>query len=72
MSRDLGPLDKTGIWLKGEGQTMNLMVFYRKKCFGKNSCWNNVRRKCPMAIECKLKARALKAMEKEGSKEKEK
>jgi len=45
----------------------NIVSFYRKKCFGKNSCWENVRRKCDIAIECRLKARALKAMKKEGS-----
>lgn len=26
-----------------------------KKCFGTYNCWNNVKRKCPVAINCKLK-----------------
>lgn len=33
---------------------------FKKKCFGKNRCWNNVRRKCPIAGECALKAEAEK------------
>jgi hypothetical protein len=36
--------------------------FYTKKCFGKYHCWENVKKRCPLRIECKLKARALKKM----------
>lgn len=31
---------------------------YYKPCFGKCSCWNNVKRKCKMAVECELKHQA--------------
>lgn len=32
--------------------------FYNKKCFGKNKCWTNIRKKCSIRIECSLKAKA--------------
>ncbi len=38
-------------------------VFYDKKCFGTNGCWNQVKAKCPVHVECALKARAEKLKE---------
>jgi len=31
---------------------------YTKECFGKNNCWGNVRAKCLVSIECRMKSRA--------------
>jgi hypothetical protein len=40
--------------------SMHDLISMGKSCFGKNNCWNNVRRKCPVAVNCKLKAQAEK------------
>ncbi len=39
---------------------MQIFDFFDKKCFGNNNCWNQVRAKCLIAKECRVKALTIK------------
>lgn len=37
---------------------LQLSTFYDKPCFGTYKCWIQVKARCPVAVECKLKRQA--------------